>query len=156
MSNPFQDILNDAAAQAKKMDYSSNNDWTPDDGAYTCQLVDVATGTKEKGGVTCAWIRPTWKILDGGELEGRTFTDFMWINPADTGGKWGISLGTKQLLSLAYLLAGEAAEDLAVAFELIEWGKENNAVVEMTLKTSADSGRQNLFYNNLVSVDGDG
>ncbi len=73
----FLEVLASCSDACASMDLSDDG-WMPPDGDYFVLVEDVATGVKEKNGVNNAWVKPTFKILDG-DLEGRSFQDFYYI-----------------------------------------------------------------------------
>lgn len=133
----FMDVLascNDACAD---MDFSDDG-WKPPVGTYDVCLEDVTTGTKSKDGVTNIWLKPIFRIITEGEYAGRTFSEFMYIQP----GAKELTPALRQLLRLATCLAGREIKNAVEASQIItEAGAANEFLTLEIFQTVGKKGK---------------
>ena len=98
------------------MDLSDNN-WDPPDGTYTVRIAEVTVGTKAKDGLTFAWVKPCFHIVDG-DFNDRTFDDFFWIEPDQQ----EASMPVKNMCRLATCLMGSEVKNPIEAATIIQEG----------------------------------
>jgi hypothetical protein len=111
----FMDVLascNDACAA---MDFSDDG-WKPPVGTYDVTIEDVGCGTKAKDGVTNIWLKPVFNVISDGEYQGRTFTEFLYIQP----GAKELTPSLRNMLRLATCLAGREIKNAVEASQIIQ------------------------------------
>lgn len=149
MDQAFLDIAASAHEACSEMDFSDNN-WKPEDGHYSVALTEVPSGSKAaKDGTPAAWLRPTFTILDG-DLEGKTFTDFIYIKK-DPG---KLEMGMQTLLRLASCLAEKETKDPSEAAAILEQGAGEACLEIEVYRKVAKNGNTytNIRYLSLIAA----
>lgn len=111
----FMDVLascNDACAA---MDFSDDG-WKPPVGTYDVMIEDVVTGVKVKESVNNIWLKPTFVIVSEGEFQGRSFSEFLYIQP----GAKELTPSLRNMLRLATCLAGREIKNAVEASQIIQ------------------------------------
>lgn len=142
----FMDVLascNDACAE---MDFSDDK-WKPL-GAFDVQIAEVQVGSKpNKVGVVCIWVKPVFEIISDGENLGRTFSEFMYIEPGVT--EIRKAMGLQQLLRLATCLTGREIKNAVEASQIVQDSKGEFLSLETydsTVKKGRNAGKT---YRNI-------
>lgn len=140
MSDEFNAILADCNDAASKADLTEGGgNWKPPPDNYTVVCQPVQVGTKVKNGITCAFIKPGFQIVDG-EFEGRVFTDFFWFPQGQTEPD---SPALKQLLRLARTITGRDVRNMAEATAAIQTAGDNSDV--LAIETFCIEGKDRTY-----------
>jgi hypothetical protein len=111
----FMDVLASCNDACEAMDFSDDG-WKPPVGTYDVAIETVTTGVKVKDGVTNVWIKPAFNIISDGEYQGRTFSEFMYIQP----GAKELTPALRQLLRFATCLAGREIKNASEAAQIAQ------------------------------------
>ncbi len=133
----FLEVLAGCTEAASSMDLSDDG-FNPPDGTYDVEVVGFDTGTKPKDGITNAWVKPTFLILDG-EFEGQSFTNFFWLPgvfDADMP-----PMGLKRLLQFTTCLAGMEIRNPIEAIEVGNQAIGEYVTLEVYRTTAKKSGK---------------
>lgn len=126
----FMEVLASCTDACEGMDLSDSG-WSPPDGTYDVEIVEVATGLKEKNGVNNAWVKPSFRIIDG-EFAGKTFTDFYWFEPAAP----EPTVSLKNLCRFASCLSGNEVQNPIEAITIVAEAIGEFLAVEVYRNTS--------------------
>lgn len=145
----FEEVLaqtNKAAMDAAAKEAQTQvRGWTPPEGEYTVQVervVPVSYTDRSSGEKLCA-IRLVLNILDGGELNGRSFTDFF---------AFGVGARQAALSELVNQVTGDTlfGQDLFLASQNLKGTVWNVRVVESDQTNAQGEHYKNTYFNGLV------
>jgi hypothetical protein len=139
----FLEVLAGCTEVAQGMDLSDDA-WKPPNGNYDVHIEDVASGTKEQGGVINAWVKPVFTILEG-EFKGKSFTDYFWITPGLT----EPSISLKNLCRFATCLQGAETKNPIEAAEIAKASVGEFLTVEVYRSTAKRGKNAGKEYANI-------
>lgn len=131
----FLEVLAGCTDACTNMDLSDSG-WMPPDGEYDVMVGEVACGTKEKDGLTNAWIKPVFTIVDG-EFKTLSFSDYFWITPGMT----EPSISIKNLCRYATCLQGSETRVPIEAAEIAKASIGEFLSVEVYRTTAKKTGK---------------
>lgn len=143
----FMEVIascNDACAT---MDFSDDG-WKPPVGTYDVILTDVSKDTKNKEGITNAWVKPVFQIFSPGEYDGRTFNEFMYFTP----GAKELTPALRQLLRLATCLAGREIRNSVEAIQIISDSVNECLTLEVFTTVGKKGASKGKVYTNVRFV----
>jgi hypothetical protein len=142
----FMDVLQSCNDACAEMDFSDDK-WKPL-GGFDVQILDVLTGSKpNKAGVVFIWVKPVFEIISDGEFQGRTFSEFMYIEPGVT--EIRKAMGLQQLLRLATCLAGREIKNAIEAAQIVQAAKGEFISLETYDSTVKKEPNKGKVYRNL-------
>ncbi len=139
----FLEVLAGCTDACAGMDLSDDG-WKPVDGEYDVMLEDVTVGTKEGEGITNAWVKPTFTVVDG-EFKGRSFSDYFWI----AGGMVEPSISVKNLCRLATCLAETEVKNPIEAAEICKAAVSEFLTVEIYRTVAKKGKNKGKVYANV-------
>ncbi len=139
----FLEVLAGCTEVCADMDLSDDG-WMPPDGSFDVMVEDVASGIKEKNGITNAWIKPVFTILDG-DFKGRSFSDYYWIQPNLT----EPSISIKNLCRFATCLQGAETRNPIEAAEIAKASVGEFLNVEVYRTTAKKGPNKGKTYPNV-------